>query len=166
MVHPCSRVHPAGRTEASAPTSAYHFAGCACKICGHILPGGVEPRPYGNGGRFYGFALVRSDLPVRTAQSFRHGFAVPPPFTQGRLWRGANAAVRLKPSVSGRGKPRSYVTTKFIIPPALPEYPARSRSAAHRIFRNLPPRPRRRGRIPCRSRRFCRRRCRCTPGRR
>ena len=47
--------------------------------------GGVEPLPYGNGGRLYGIALVHSNLPVRTAQSFRHGFAVPPPFTQGRL---------------------------------------------------------------------------------
>ena len=26
---------------------------------------------------------------VPTAQSLRHGFAVPPPFTQGRLWYGA-----------------------------------------------------------------------------
>ena len=47
--------------------------------------GGVEPLPYGNGGGFCGFALVRSNLRARTAQSFRHGFAVPPPFTQGRL---------------------------------------------------------------------------------
>ena len=53
--------------------------------------GGVEPRPYGNGGRFCGFALVRSNLRVRTEQSFRHGCAVPPPFTQGRLWCGQNA---------------------------------------------------------------------------
>ena len=47
--------------------------------------GGVEPLPYGNWDRLYGFALVHSNLPVRTAQSYRHGFAVPPPFTQGRL---------------------------------------------------------------------------------
>ena len=59
-------------------------------ICNVLPPGGVEPLPYGNWGTLYGFALVRSDLQVRTAQSFRHGFAVPPPFTQGRLWCDAN----------------------------------------------------------------------------
>ena len=42
--------------------------------------------PLRSRGKLYGFALMHPDLPVRTAQSFRHGCAVPPPFTQGRLW--------------------------------------------------------------------------------
>ena len=35
---------------------------------------------------FCGFAGIRSNFQRPAAQSFRHGFAVPPPFTQGRLW--------------------------------------------------------------------------------
>ena len=62
------------------------FADGVCRFAIAFCAGGVEPLPYGNSGGLYGGALVRSDLQHCTAQSFRHGFAVPPPFTQGRLW--------------------------------------------------------------------------------
>ena len=102
-----SDTSPKGRGK-----GACRFAGGVCKICGCIPPGGqrrpplqgvVRGRrwrvqfcdcvlrgrgrtpPLRNGDRFCVFALVYSNLQVRTAQSFRHGFAVPPPFTQGRL---------------------------------------------------------------------------------
>ena len=86
LVRPGLRVHTAGRTEASAPTGRCAWlpverAGLRLRPAGR----GRTP-PLRNGGRFYGFALVHSDLQVLTAQSFRHGFAVPPPFTQGRRW--------------------------------------------------------------------------------
>ena len=35
----------------------YDFAE-GVRFCEYILPGGVEPLPYGISGRFYGFALV------------------------------------------------------------------------------------------------------------
>ena len=34
----------------------------------------------------YDFAETVLEMQDPTAQSLRHGFAVPPPFTQGRLW--------------------------------------------------------------------------------
>ena len=76
-----------GRTESSA-LRVHTVSHWCVRVCGVILPGGAEPLPYGNCDRLYGFALVRPDLQMPTAQSLRHGFAVPPPFTQGRLWRG------------------------------------------------------------------------------
>ena len=64
----------------------YGFADGSCNFAGASCAGGVEPLPYGNCGRLYGFALACSDLRHCAAQSFRHGYAVPPPFTQGRRW--------------------------------------------------------------------------------
>ncbi len=85
LVRSILQVHTAGRTGSSAPTGCVPFRIGAPVSATLYRAGGVEPLPYGNGGRLYGIALVHSNLPVRTAQSFRHGFAVPPPFTQGRL---------------------------------------------------------------------------------
>ena len=58
----------------------------AVRFCGCTLHGRGRTPPLRNRGEFCGFALVRPNLQRRTAQSFRHGCAVPPPFTQGRLW--------------------------------------------------------------------------------
>ena len=107
-----SLVQPAGRTEASAPTKDFTFLPKIVQFCGCVLRGRGRTPPLRNRGRFCGFALSRSNLQHCTAQSFRHGFAVPPPFTQGRLWCGANVAARCNPAAGGRGKPRPYVTTK------------------------------------------------------
>ena len=44
--------------------------------------------------------LTKQACVLPTAQSLRHGFAVPPPFTQGRLWCGANLLDKFKLSIS------------------------------------------------------------------
>ena len=80
----------AGRTIKNVHISAHSYLRRCKRIYNVVPPGGVEPLPYGNAGRFYGCALLHPNLPLRTAQSFRHGFAVPPPFAQGRLWCGQN----------------------------------------------------------------------------
>ena len=83
---------PHGRTGSSAPTEPFSVLPMVCAILRLHSAGRGRTPPLRSRGKFYGFALARSNLQVRTAQSFRHGFAVPPPFTQGRLWRGANVA--------------------------------------------------------------------------
>ena len=75
-----------GSMWASTPTNTWRGRRLVVRFCN--CAGRGKPLPYGNCDRLYGFALVRPDLQMPTAQSLRHGFAVPPPFTQGRLWRG------------------------------------------------------------------------------
>ena len=107
---------PNGRTGSSAPTEPFSVLPMVCAILRLHSAGRGRTPPLRSRGKFYGFALARSNLQVRTAQSFRHGFAVPPPFTQGRLWCGANVAasqnvqpfsssvsLRLPPSPQGEG---------------------------------------------------------------
>ena len=77
---------PAGESAASTATGVLRCRRLAVRFCACILRGRGRTPPLRSRGKFYGFALARSNLQVRTAQSFRHGFAVPPPFTQGRLW--------------------------------------------------------------------------------
>ena len=62
------------------------FSPHVVRFCNCIPHGRGRTPPLRSRGRFCGFALVRSDLQLPTAQPFRHGFAVTPPFTQGRLW--------------------------------------------------------------------------------
>ena len=80
------RMHCQKRTHPSASVFALVHANLQ-----HCTAGRGRTPPLRNRGNFYGFALVRSNLQRPTAQSFRHGFAVPPPFTQGRLWCSQNA---------------------------------------------------------------------------
>ena len=99
------RVHTAGRTEASAPTGRCAWlpverAGLRLRPAGR----GRTP-PLRNGGRFYGFALVHSDLQVLTAQSFRHGYAVPPPLCKGRLWMAQTRRRTASPRCRARQAP-------------------------------------------------------------
>ena len=70
-----------GRTEASAPTDAL----LVVRRGGALPPpaGGVEPRPYGQLGGWYGGPMWAS-APTEGLQGVR-GERNPPPFRQGRL---------------------------------------------------------------------------------
>ena len=110
-----------GRTGSSAPTEPFSVLTMVCAILRLHSAGRGRTPPLRSRGKFYGFALARSNLQVRTAQSFRHGFAVPPPFTQGRLWCGANAATSQNvppfPSSVRGAKSPSRVGGAFFIAP-------------------------------------------------
>ena len=91
--------------------SILHWCVCICNI---VPPGGVEPRPYAN-------VVISTDshwcipICVCTAQSFRHGFAVPPPFTQGRLWM---AQARRSARIKNRGLNEPFRPRIFFLIPA------------------------------------------------
>ena len=66
----------------SAPTECVRVR---IDVCGFVMSyraGGVEPRPYGVNDRYYGFALVRSDLQLPAA---REGQAPPLRYDENRI---------------------------------------------------------------------------------
>ncbi len=64
--------------------------GATLAVARSRVPHGAAGRPQGSPLRDR--ALIPAQYKPLSLQSLRHGFAVPPPFTQGRLWRGRNSA--------------------------------------------------------------------------
>ena len=108
----------------------------AVRFCGCTLHGRGRTPPLRNRGEFCGFALVRPNLQRCTAQSFRHGCAVPPPFTQGRLWCVPFRIGAQKPAApyraGGASPPLRYDETRY-------SSEIRTLPLISRLRRQLPP---------------------------